>query len=324
MRRLTKLLLSCLLCVEFSEYICAQHGLFSDKIVFFGSRKSEETSPVVRTFALESGGISEVVSFTDEIPMQGRVSPDGKLLAVSLVKRENGDLTKHPRLEVIDQEGNRRNIAEDAEVIAWSPDSQKILCRRGKNYGWSHCLVDLQNGQETALPIEPKDAVMDWSPNGNALGVMKGRPDSLWKRGPDDFYPKRQLYFAALTSGQPKAPFTDAEEDCIWWRYSSAGKQGVYYRRHYATGRPVETAMIADADGRNPNQLIDFTALGVRPGGSPCWSPDETQLLWQVTREPSEERIEYELMFVPLGEKKPRFVTADSLGLESFGRIDWR
>jgi hypothetical protein len=297
-----------------------QPGIFSGKMVFFGAKKHSDDKSTILVWSPSGGPPTRVASFDDELVLNGRISPNAGQLAVTTAPiRPDQPLGKW-RVVTVDSRGHCKKVAADSELVAWYPDSASILCRSGDQYQWSHSQVDIGSRESKLLPIDPQDAVMDISPNG-MLSVMKGRPEALWERQPGDLYPKRQLY-SISQNGEKMPPFTSAEEDCIWWRFNPRGKGGVYYRRHYNSGRPVETAMFSD--GSNSQQLVDFTELGVRPSGLPAWEPTGKEIAWIVTREITEDQLEYEILFVQLDGRPPRFVTSKELGLSWLGKIDWR
>lgn len=274
----------------------------------------------ISTWSPAERHVNKFVSARGETFFRGRISPDASMLAVAVAATENNSSFEAPDLEIIDSNGRRRKVASAAEPIAWFPDSKSVLCRRGKKYEWSHIRVYIDDVQTEAVTVPAMDAVMDVSTE-SAMCIMKGRPDSLWKRGVDDFYPLRQLYEIAGL-GQTGKPFTSDLEDCIWWRYRLVGGDGAYYRRHYSTERPIETAMLRS--GFEEKQLADFTELGVRPSGSPCWGPDGEEIAWIVQRETTEDHFEHEIAFIRTNGQPVRFVTAKELDLSWLGAIDWR
>ena len=223
-------------------------------------------------------------------------------------------------MEIVDSKGHRRKIGAVEELIAWYPDSTSVLCRKGEEGKWSHVRVDIGDGRQTAVPIDSNDAAMDVSADG-ALCVMKARPGVFWERKPGDLYAKRQLYFVN-PHGEQMEPFTDADEDCIWWQFKPASSEGVYYRRHYSTGSPIETGMLSE--GANHRQIVDFTELGVRPNGAPVWNPNGKEVAWIVERKTENDDLDFEIMFIPVECGSPRFVTARALGYSWLGKIDWK
>jgi hypothetical protein len=311
--------LAALLCEIATAF--AEPGSFAGKLVFFGAKKDNpEASSTICTWSPAKSEVSEIVSSKDESFLRGCVSPDGTMLAVPNASNQGDGSLGAPQLEIVDSKGHRREIGAVEEFIAWYPDFASVLCRRGEQYKWSHVRVGIADGRQTAVPIDSGDAAMDMSADG-AICVLKGRPDVFWERQPGDLYPKRQLYFIN-PHGEQIDPFTDADEDCIWWRFKPASSDGVYYRRHYASGHPVETAMLGE--GANHRQLVDFTALGVRPSGSSAWNPNGKEIAWIVTRETKEDDLDFEIMFIPVNGDSPRFVTASELGYSWLGKIDWK
>ncbi len=299
----------------------AQSNGFADKIVFFGAKTDgPEASSTICTWSPVESDTSEIVSSKDETFLKGCVSPDGTMLAVPVVSRQSDGSLGTTQLEIVDSKGHRRKIAAAGELIAWYPDSASVLCRKGENDKWSHVRVDINDGRQTAVPIDSSDVAMDVAADG-ALCVMKSRRGEFWERKPDDLYPKRQLYFINPL-GEQFEPFTDVDEDCIWWRFKPASSEGVYYRRHYSTGSPVETAMLGE--GANHKQLVNFTELGVRPGGSSAWNPNGKEIVWIVERRTKVDDLDFEIMFIPVDGSPPRFVTAKELGFSWLGKIDWQ
>ncbi len=299
----------------------AEPGFFAGKMVFFGAKRDvPEASSTICTWSPAKSDMSEIASSKDESFLQGCVSPDGTMLAVPVALRQSDGELGAAQLEIVDSKGHRRKIGAVEELIAWYPDSASVLCRKGENYKWSHVRVDIADGRQTAVAMDSGDAAMDVSAAG-AICVMKGRPGVFWERKPGDLYPKRQLYFIN-PHGEQIEPFTDADEDCIWWRFKPASSEGVYYRRHYATSRPVETAMLVQ--GANHRQLVDFTALGIRPSGSSVWNSNGKEIAWIVERKTENDDLDFEIMFIPVDGGSPRFVMAKKLGFSWLGKIDWR
>lgn len=304
----------------FSVVALAQTDSFAGKIVFFGARHGAEMNSTISTWSPAEQRVVKFVSTRGETFFRGRISPDASMLAVAVATTESNSSFEAPDLEIIESDGRRRKILRAAEPIAWFPDSKSVLCRRGKKYEWSHIRVFIGDGRAERIIVAAEDAVMDVSSEGS-MSVMKGRPDVIWERAPGDFYPKRQLY-EINGLAQTLKTFTSEGEDCIWWRYRPEGAAGAYYRRHYAIGRPIETAMLKnDAEDK---QIANFTELGVRPSGSPAWNPDGKEIAWVVQREAAEDQFEHELMFIQLAEVSTRFITAKDLGLSWLGAIDWR
>jgi Tol biopolymer transport system component len=262
------------------------------------------------------------VFLQDEIPLAGRVSPNGKQLSVSLLSERDGVTTTE--VVIIDAENHRTIIAINAEVVAWSPDSTRILLRRGEKYKWDHLFIDAGNRATEILPLPKTDAVMDWSPDGSTLSVMAGRPERIFEQRRGHFYPKRQLYLYNLETRAAHEPFTDPEDDCINGIFSHDGSTLAYSRRTYSTGKPVEFCEITHISSGKSSTLINFTEIGVRPNGSPFWSKDGTQLVWQVARETADDHRLCELWFIFTNGSPHRAVVEKEFDLDFFRVIDWR
>jgi Tol biopolymer transport system component len=249
------------------------------------------------------------------------VAPNGKRLAATLVsERADGSTT----VVIIDAENRRTTIAKNAEVVAWSPDSTRILLRQGDKYKWDHHFIDVNNGATEVLPLPKTDAAMDWSPDGETISVMAGCTDKIFEQRPGEFYPQRQLYLYDLETRAARKPFTDPEDDCIKGMFSRDGSTLAFSRRTYDTGRPVELCEITEIDSGKSSTVVNFTELGVRPCGSPSWSHDGRMLVWQVIRQTVDDNTQCELWFMFTDGSPRRSVLEKDLDLDFFHVLDWR
>jgi len=299
-----------------------QLGHFSSQIVFFSSQSYSEKIRRIQLLNPTTLQLQPFAVLENEYAVAGRVSPNGKYLAVSFQSTKDPDAL--PSLILINSENQRQTLVEDAVVIAWSPDSAHIVFRQGKSYAWGNSVVEIATGHTKALPLPLTDAVMDWSSNGSSLIVMAGRPEKRFEQRAGEFYPKRQLYVFDFDERSVLKPFTNPDEDCIWGQFSRESSKLAYYRRTYLTNRPVELCEVTNLKTNATTTIADFTKLGVRPSMGPRWSPDGNQLLWPVTRESKDGNLQFELMFIAADRSTIRSVSAKELKIDLFGPMDWR
>ena len=300
----------------------AQQGIFSGKIVLCGTQHRSDQVRRIELLDSMSLQLQPFAVIKNDIPIAVRVAPNGKHLAVSVRLSEHGKT--RTKLLLIDSENHRRTLSEGVEVVAWSPDSTRLLVRGGEKYAWSNSVIEIATGFTEKLPLPETDAVMDWSSDGSILSVMAGRPEKIFEQRPNEFYPKRQLYLFDLGIRNAQQPLTHPEEDCIKGRFSDDGTKLVYSRRTYNSGKPVELCEVIDLRAQTSSTTVNFTRLGVRANSQPVWSRDGQQVLWQVNRRTDDGNRQFEIWFVPSDGSLHRSVIAKELSLDFFGVMDWR
>ncbi len=315
--------------VEISGYIHARDlnrnssmDSVSGSIVLYSQKYRPQQSKHIELLDPKSLQLRSFALLRNEVPIAGRVAPNGKRLAATLVSERDGASTTE--VMIIDAENRRTTIAKNAEVVAWSPDSTRILLRQGEKYKWDHRLIDVGNGASEDLPLPKTDAVTDWSPDGATISVMAGRPDRIFEQRPGEFYSRRQLCLYNLETRAAQQPFTHPDDDCIKGMFSRDGTTLAYLRRTYSTGKPVELCEITHINSGKSSTLVNFTELGVRPNGSPFWSPDGKTLVWQIVRQTIDDNVQCELWFLFTDGSPRRSVVERDLNLDFFRVIDWR
>lgn len=305
----------------FAEPEVGEEAAFSGKVILVGSKHTSD--PTVRIEALDpvTHKLEEILELQAKTPIAACVSPDGRRLAFSAYVRESGNNTL--RLFLVDEQRKVRPITEGASVVAWAPDSNRLVVREGEKYEWSSSILDVASGEKQKLEVPETDAVTDWPPSGELLSVMAGRPENIFEQRPGEFYPRRQIYLFDVEQRLARGPFTAPSEDCIKGRFSPSGRELAYSRRTYHTGKPVELCEVYDLETGKHRPVLNFTSLDVRLDSVPLWSRDEKQLLWQVSRD-REGTTSFEFVLMQSDGSQHRVISATDLGLDYFGLMDWR
>jgi dipeptidyl aminopeptidase/acylaminoacyl peptidase len=74
-----------------------------------------------------------------------------------------------PEVWLLTVEGQRRKIADDGHVAAWSPDGTRLATYRVKGHEIENVLLEVATGRASLLPVPKTDVVWDWSPDGKAV-----------------------------------------------------------------------------------------------------------------------------------------------------------
>src|SRR6266542_3379039 len=128
----------------------------------------------------------------------------------------------------------------------WSPDHAHILFQR---LGGQECLcIMITDGEFNTMP--------DWSPRGDRIVFVRGKPNSLWTIKPDG------SDLTELTTTDDYLP-----------RWSPDGSRIVFERRTY----PGSDIWVMNADGSNPVNLTSSSATYVNDW--PAFSRDGSQII---------------------------------------------
>lgn len=155
---------------------------YRGKLVFFGAQRAGETGTAILKMNPDGTDIETVIAEKSPVDMFGRISPDGRRLAYSLGLGDDEPI----RVEILEADGGRRQVAGDGWVMAWSPDGGSLLCFGPVDGGWKSTIVDLKSGEVRPVPLPKDDAVEDWSPVGDRISIMVGNRDHVVHRGEDD------------------------------------------------------------------------------------------------------------------------------------------
>lgn len=287
LKAISELLLPFLLLVAAHAVSFADAPAFRDKIVFFGN--TVDGRQRIESTALDATRLQtlcELPQGTSVLP--GRISPDGRTLAFTLVTKES----PRPALWLWEHGSERKKLSDNVTwVCAWSPNSERIAGFDGDADGrFASFTIDVATGRRTKIDLPETDRVDDWSPNGRTLLATLGNPTRSYVRADGEEYPLRAL-ISLDVSGERRTPITtDPQGDYIWPRYSPDGTQVAFYARYHRNGKTAEYAMIAGADGSNARELACFTSLDndelIKPNGAPCWAPDGRTIFFKVIKRP--------------------------------------
>jgi Tol biopolymer transport system component len=192
---------------------------------------------------------------------------------------------------LLNAQGNAEKLLDDAGwVTAWSPDGKQIAFCWGDREHRESSIVDVTTRQVKRIALPPTHVAEVWTPDGNTLTVIDWNAERLFTREDGEIYPLRGLYTAKL-DGTRVAPLTfNPNGDFIWSAFSPDGQRLAMYQRLQRDGKTFEYAVVANADGRNAKEVLNFTEMDaeteIRPNFDPCWMPDGKSLLWQVTSQP--------------------------------------
>jgi len=240
---------------------------------------------------------------------------------------------EHPDLWLLTTDRERRKLADDLIVVAWSPDGSRLAAirdTRPKTPGWENLIIDVATGREHPLPIPETDAVEDWSPDGASLTVMAGNVDKVFQHPTKGTYPLRQIYLLH-PDGTGLAPLTSRPmADNLDARFSPDGNRITYFQRRHPEGLVLHFAVVQRRDGADARDLSQFNEIykgnkHYKPNGPPCWSPDGKSVVWFIPRrklDSSSTRIELLILSVETG--RATRLDLHQRGLEWVQALDWR
>ena len=223
----------------------------------------------------------------DESMVGGRESPDGTRLAFD-VSRGRGEAA-HSEVWLLTAEGQRRKVADNAYVSAFSPDGTRLAVFRLKDHEIENVIVDVDTGKATVVPIPKTDLVWDWSPDGQILAVMARNAGKVFEHPTKGTYPLRQIYCVKPDGSSRELLTTGSMLDSIAACFSPDGTRLAYQERRHHEGRVFHFAVVQGRPHGEPKDLVEFTTLFEgnqerRPHGLPCWSPDGKSIGWLVPR----------------------------------------
>jgi dipeptidyl aminopeptidase/acylaminoacyl peptidase len=118
------------------------------------------------------------------------VSPDGKLVAVTVLTQDRDANQQRSAIWVVSTDGSApprrltRGPRRDLRA-RFSPDGKRLAFLTNREYEWRNDLyvLDLTGGESTRVARLPRGILeFDWSPDGRRLALL-GRPD--WPKDPD-------------------------------------------------------------------------------------------------------------------------------------------
>jgi dipeptidyl aminopeptidase/acylaminoacyl peptidase len=204
----------------------------------------------------------------------GRVSPDGRLLAVPRLRRGDTDpgLWLYPTSDGGAQGAFR--VSEKGGQPCWSPDGKEILVTVITQGGGAEVWRMAADGsREERAPIPETETVVDWSPDGRWLLTFSSRkfPDrSVALMHPDG------------TGGRTLLAASDPVPEHggmlgFWPRFSPDGREVIFqHYLHEGDARPrrlkgTDLLVLDVGDGR-PRRIFERQGGGY--SNSVCWAPD--------------------------------------------------
>ncbi len=317
----------------------ADEPAFRGKIVLFGVQREGDMRTSLMMMNRDGSGLETLFTVEDDRRSitGGRVAPDSRSIAFTVFDAK----THKGEVWIRDSQGGRRKVADDATVRAWSPDGTKLACVNGRLGEWKSFVLDLPTGKTSPLSIPDVNMVDDWSPIGDELAIMLGRPDRLFKHPEKGDYALRQIGLMKESGGDQRLVPTDPAVDYLWPRFSPDGKRVTHYQREYTTGEPVSFSMIRDCDGGRAVAALTYSRLDEdvhkKPQGRPyweqegagCWSEDGKTVAWLVDNQKSinhdaaQTKLRYVVVFTTMkGEIEGR-VDLRKLGLVFVAEMDW-
>lgn len=323
---------------------------FRSKIILIGAQRPGDVPPASDPASGGSGVLALRPDGTNlatlvepkkgEWIFAGRIAPNGQRLALSVKTAGK----KQPDVWIMAVNAQREKLIENGMVVAWSPDSTRLLCSRGEHNHWESFIVDIEKKQEHKLPIPETDCPEDWSPDGKRLTITAGNQENSFKH-PDPklgIYPLRHIYLWNLQEAKREGFTAGPMQDNIYSRYSPDGKWIAYgQRRYHQDGSLRHSIMVRDQDGNNEREIIHFDKLKMaggyesfRESAPPCWSPNGKLLIsladrtkWELTGRPGMEMVNKMTMaLVSASPEKgvDKQVDLHEMGVMFVGSIDWR
>lgn len=267
-----------------------QESPYRGKVVLIGARPAthREVLPgVVMAMRPDGSELETVVSFPGADIVDGRLSPDGRWLVLTVFERsQNQNLT----LWLVGPDGKRSELLSQASIQAWSPDGKQLLGQRNDGERVQSVVIDVESGAERPVDLPAGDVAECWTRDGERLMVVASNPDRIIDT-PRGQYPKRSLYTVDL-EGKNRREFTaEAEFDQLESSLSPDGQWVAHFRRENPDVHRVRHfGVVRRADGSRPRVVTDFEEQieSLDPGhdgepvGPPCWSADGRHLLWVV------------------------------------------
>jgi dipeptidyl aminopeptidase/acylaminoacyl peptidase len=210
----------------------------------------------------------------DDFAFRCRLSPDGRLLALSRSGWTANHEINDPGTWTIDAQGKgeKRKIADFGGVVSWSPDGKQIIVSRGLSKpsdDESRHVSFRMNADGTGaaeLPIPATEEVDDWSRDGRWIVTVSDR------------HPPQgsgyQLYIMH-PDGSEQRRLTEDMGLNVYPRFSPDGRQIAYLHQEHGK----DSLWVVGIDGKGRRLLIEG-----RPDqslGSLEWSPDGKSLVYE-------------------------------------------
>ncbi len=313
---------------------------FRSKVVLFGVQRSVGAREArIERMNPDGTGMESILTLdAGQLIAGGRVAPDGQHLAYS-VTRQGSDAAE---LWLLATDRTRRLLAANLFVVAWSPDSTRLLGfravpeRRGE---YVQVILTIATGTEQVLSLPAADVVNDWSPDGQTLAVMAGNRDHVYQHPTKGTYPLRQIYLWNLATAKSTLVTTKPTTDTIDARFGPPiaaqstpnGQRLVYPQRRFPGDKVQQWMVVQDLVSETTRDLADFQASYAgdreyRPNGPPCCAPDGLSVVWFIPRRKLQSSpTRCELLFISLQRGVPdRRLKLDPLGIDWVQDLDWR
>jgi hypothetical protein len=262
----------------------------------------------------------------DQSIVAGRVAPDGRRLAFSVIT----DGSDRAEIYVLGADGRLRKVADDGIVQAWSPDGTRLAFFRTNQDDFQNFILDLVNGREQQIPLPKADWVNDWSPDGQRLAVVAGNPDKTFKHPTKGIYPLRKIYLTKTDGLGREDLQVDALLDNICARFAPDGKYLLYHQRKHKEGRVLHFSVICRLDGGGAKEIFQFDTFfkgnrEYRSTGFPCWSPAGKEVVWLVPRQKTEySTLKMNAVFVSTLDSSAKVVDLHEKGIGLATAVEWR
>jgi TolB protein len=150
---------------------------------------------------------------------------------------------------------NRENGVDSFLEPSWSPDGLKIACRSIESSGWEIAVVDVDDGDRTALTSgDGTEYDPAWSPDGTEIAFVRSG----------------SIYVMDSSDGSSQTILTNSGYAPTW---SPDGSQIAFLRSN--------EIFVMDNNGDNVTQITDSAGANVEP----AWSPDGNNIAFRSSRD---------------------------------------
>jgi TolB protein len=190
-------------------------------------------------------------------------SPDGKKIAYSTFKIEEGKPPEETSVMVMDADGKNSKRLADGMLPSWSPDGKKIVytvLKLGKGFEPRLNVMDA-DGKNAKKLIDGRAMLGVYSPDGKRL-VYTGAPEGE--------NPKPSIHIADADGSNAKQLTKEEKIFDFGARWSADGKRIYFTRMVDGEGGPPKSAAIyvMDADGKNAKKLSKGDGMNLLGGAA--------------------------------------------------------